>query len=149
MTVVVHNESGSDLYLVSCVSAKRSTRTKAKDLYVSPLFVKARTHVEKMEKPWFVLSAQHGLLHPETVIPPYEQTLNAMGVAARRAWARKVLGQLEPHLAGVQSVIFLAGQRYREHLETPLRRRAIAVTAPMQGLRIGEQLSWLDRHLWL
>ena len=140
-------EFGSELHLVSCVSAKRSTRAKAKDLYVSPLFVKARAYVEKMGQPWFILSAQFGLVDPETVIPPYELTLNAMGVAARRAWASKVLGQLEPLLVDVQSLVFLAGQRYREHLAPALRERAIAVTVPMEGLRIGEQLSWLDRQL--
>lgn len=139
-------QSSGELYLVSCVSAKRSTRAKAKDLYVSPLFVKARAYVEKMGQPWFILSAQYGLVHPETVVSPYEQTLNAMGIAARRAWASKVLGQLEPLLVDVQSLVFLAGQRYREYLEPAVRAHAIAVTTPMEGLRIGEQLSWLDRQ---
>lgn len=140
-------QSSGDLYLVSCVSAKRPRRERAKDLYASPWFVKARAYVEKMGQPWFVLSAQHGLLHPETVISPYEQTLNAMGVAARRAWASKVLGQLQPLLVDVQSLVFLAGQRYLEYLEPALRAYGIAVTIPMQGLRIGKQLQWLDRQL--
>ena len=140
-------QSSGELYLVSCVSAKRSTRAKAKDLYASPWFIKARAYVEKMGQAWFILSAQYGLVHPETVISPYEQTLNAMGIEPRRAWAHKVLGQLAPHLAGVESVVFLAGQRYREHLEPALRERAIAVTVPMEGLPIGKQLQWLDRQL--
>ena len=57
----------------------------AKDLYISDWFVKARAHVEQAGNEWFILSAEHGLVHPENVIAPYERTLNAMGIADRRA----------------------------------------------------------------
>ena len=70
-----------------------------------------------------------------------------MGVAERRQWARRVLAQLEPRLDGFEAVVFLAGQRYREFLEQPLRSRGVAVSVPMEGLGIGQQLSWLGREL--
>ena len=135
-----------NIYLVSCVSQKRSAPAPAKDLYTSLWFQKARAYVERHSGPWFIVSAKHCLVHPEEVVAPYNVTLNAMLVAERRRWADKVLSQLEPHLRDVQSVTFLAGQRYREFLEAPLRRRGFAVAVPMQGLRIGEQVSWLGRH---
>ena len=146
-TDAAKQSSGGALYLVSCVSRKRSTRAQARDLYTSPLFVKSRTYVEGKGQPWFILSAQYGLVHPETVISPYELTLNVMPAGERDAWARRVLAQLEPHIADARFIVFLAGLRYREHLEPDLRARGLNVKVPMEGLPIGKQLSWLDRQL--
>ena len=47
-------------------------------------------------------------------------------------------------VAAGDRVTFLAGTRYREFLEEPLRARGVDVRVPLQGLRIGEQLSRLD-----
>ena len=57
------------------------------------------------------------------------------------------VGPTEPDLAGLHAVVFLAGQRYREYLEGPLRGRGLAVCVPMEGLRQGQQLSWLNNKL--
>ncbi len=138
---------GKALYLVSCVKTKRTSSCRAKDFYVSDWFTKARAYAERQDCQWRILSAQYGLVHPETNVAPYEKTLNTMPAAERRAWARRVLAQLEPDLAGVCSVVFLAGQRYREHLEPALRARGLAVGAPMKGLSQGRQLQWLNEAL--
>lgn len=136
-------DMGTELYLVSCVKTKGPGPAPAKDLYTSAWFRKARAYVEKKSRPWHILSAQYGLVHPERVIPPYEQTLETMPVAKRRAWAETVLAELEPSLAGVDTVIFLAGQAYREFLAPALRDRGLTVCVPMAGLSQGRQLSWL------
>ena len=81
---------GSSVYLVSCVSQKRDQACEARDLYVSDLFRKARRFAEASGCPWFILSAEYGLVAPGQVIAPYERTLNTMGVANRRAWAERV-----------------------------------------------------------
>jgi hypothetical protein len=127
--------------LVSCVAAKAAQARPAKDLYLSPLFKMARAYAEQQGGRWFILSAWWGLLHPDTVIAPYELTLNTMGQADRKLWANYVLKQLAelPEPPPVR-VIFLAGSRYREHLMGWAGSRA---EVPMEGLRIGEQLSWL------
>ena len=135
------------IYLLSCVGQKRSAPLHARDLYTSPWFRKARTYADGTGQPWFILSAQYGLVHPDEMIAPYDLTLNTMPVADRRRWASGVLTQLEPHLNGIRSVTFLAGRRYREFLEPSLRSRGLVVSVPMEGLRIGEQLSWLTREL--
>ena len=133
------------LFLVSCVSRKRSQPSKAKDLYISDWFVKARAYVEHAGAEWFILSAEYGLVAPETVIAPYERTLNAMGIADRRVWASNVTRALEPKLHGVERVVILAGARYREFLVGAIQDHKIAVEVPLEGMRIGEQLSWLKR----
>ena len=137
----------ADLCLVSCVAAKLPRTAPAKDLYTSTLFKKARGLVEAQRWPWFILSAEHGLVHPQEEVAPYEKTLNKMGVVERRDWASQVLAALEPHLAGVQSVVFLAGKNYRQFLEPEFSGRGIDVHVPMQGMRIGEQLRWLSRAI--
>ena len=137
--------SRADLCLVSCVAKKLPRSARAKDLYTSDLFRKMRGLVEAREWPWFILSAKYGLVEPERVIEPYEKTLNTMGVAERRDWAEECLDTLVPHLAGVESIVFLAGAKYREFLVPALIRRGIEVHVPMEGLPIGKQLAWLNR----
>lgn len=137
---------GTTVYLVSCVSQKRERACEARDLYVSELFRKARRYVETSGCPWFVLSAEHGLVAPGQVIAPYERTLNKMGVADRRVWAERVAAQLAETIPDLSRVVFLAGERYREFLTQLLAGREVAVSVPMQGLRIGEQLRWLGQH---
>ena len=130
-------------YLVSCVGQKLAIPAKAKDLYTSDWFKKARHYVERSGSPWFILSAEHGLVEPDALIAPYEKTLNTMGVRQRRDWAIRVINQMGERLPAMDEIVVLAGARYREFLMDYLTRRAGRVTVPLEGLRIGEQLSWL------
>lgn len=140
-------DPGSRLFLVSCVKTKRATAAPAKDLYISPWFRKARACVEKTGCPWRILSAKYGLVHPGTEIAPYEETLTKMSAAERRVWADEALARLDPCLAGVETVVFFAGQHYRKLLVPALRERGLAVEIPMRGLSWGEQLRWLGACL--
>jgi len=134
------------LYLVSCVSQKRPYAAPAQELYISPLFRKARAYVLKSGSPWFILSAEHGLVNPDTILAPYEKTLNTMNANDRREWSRKVRTQMETVLPEADKVVLLAGKKYREHLEPWLRSRYGIVRVPMEGLRIGKQLQWLSEN---
>ena len=134
-------------YLVSCVARKLDTPSPAKDLYTSAWFRKARAYVESTESPWYILSAEYGLLDPERVVEPYEKTLNTMGIRDRRFWAERVFSQLEAVGVTDGRLSFLAGQRYREFLVPRLRGIGIEVEVPMAGLRIGEQLRWLGEQV--
>ena len=133
------------IFLVSCVALKAEGPARAADLYRSVWFRKARAYVESHGDDWWILSAKYGLTEPTRVVAPYEQTLNTMPVAERRTWSEQVLRDLRPHLADSSTVVFLAGLRYREFLVPALEAIGILVDIPMEGLRIGEQLSWLGR----
>lgn len=137
--------SAQTVYLISCVSTKRATPAPARDLYVSELFRRARTYVEATKCLWFILSAKYGLVDPDEVIAPYEQTLNTMGASERRKWAEKVQVQMDKRMPAAERIVLIAGQRYREFLMPYLRRRAAKVEVPLEGLRIGEQLNWLGK----
>lgn len=136
------------VFLVSCTKSKRAEPMAARDLYMaSPWFTKARAYVEAHgDVDWYILSAEHGLLHPDEVVAPYETTLLKMGADARKAWAQKVWAQLHARKVGCRGFVFLAGERYREHLEgwaTLGGRDVHGAEVPMRGLEIGEQLAWL------
>jgi hypothetical protein len=133
------------IYLVSCASKKRSDRLPARDIYVSGLFRETRKYVESTGCPWFILSAKYGLLRPDDIITPYNQTLNKMPVRERRLWAARVLTDLKPILSTVDQVEIFAGKRYREFIEEILRQK-IEVVVPLEGLRIGQQIQWLKRR---
>ena len=130
--------------LVSCVKTKRSTPHPAGDLYTSTLFLGLRKYAETYADRWFILSAKHGLLDPDRVTAPYEQTLNNMSAPARSHWAEKVKGQLAAVLPVGAEVIVLAGARYRENLLPFLRQRGHSVTVPLEGLPFGRQLQHLN-----
>lgn len=134
------------VYFVSCVSKKGEHACEARDLYVSDLFRKARRFVEASGCPWFILSAEHGLVAPCQNIGPYERTLNKMGIADRRQWADRVAAQLANEAPDLRCAVFLAGERYREFLIPHLKDRGVGVSIPMQGLPIGKQLRWLGQH---
>lgn len=134
----------SRVILISCVARKRAKPVRAAELYTSPWFTKARALVEASGEPWFILSAEHGLLSPDVVVAPYERTLNTMSAGDRREWARRVQQQMDGRLPTADEVVVLAGKRYREHLLEYLEARFSKVILPMEGLTIGRQLSWLD-----
>jgi hypothetical protein len=135
------------VYLVSCVGKKQAHACKAGELYTSQWFLKARAYVETTHCPWFILSAEYGLLAPDRVVAPYNKTLNRMELSERREWARRVVAQMDAHLPPADRIVILAGNRYREFLTDYLRRRAGRVEVPMEGLAIGKQLQFLQRGL--
>ncbi len=135
------------LVLVSCVKSKRSHAAQARVLYTSPLFTMSRDLAEAYASEVRILSAVYGLVEPHAEIAPYEHTLNKLGVAGRRAWAEGVLVDLLPLAKKHDRVVFLAGERYREYLIGALLRSGIDVNVPMEGLTLGQQLSWLKSQL--
>jgi hypothetical protein len=132
--------------LVACVGKKRPIATRAKDLYDSPLFAKSRTYAERHSDGWYILSAKYGLVHPEKVIEPYEETLNTKPRRERDEWAQKVWGELRHILTPGDCAILLAGSKYRESLMPLMTAHGCEVKVPMEGLGIGQQLQWLKRQ---
>jgi len=121
----------------------------ARDLYISDWFRKASVYAARVADEWYILSAKYGLVAPDTVIKPYDETLNRMPAAARRSWAERVLPDLRRVLQPGDHVVILAGVKYRENLVNPMQKMGCRVEIPMEGLGIGKQLSWLKQQLSL
>lgn len=134
------------IFLVSCVARKAATRERAADLYRSDWFSKARAYVESTGCRWFILSAEHGLLHPDRRLDPYDATLAAIGARGRRAWGARVVAQLDTALGAAfrGRIVFLAGRHYRAPL---LAYAADRARVPMAGLGIGQQKAWLAARI--
>lgn len=130
--------------LVGCVKTKRPGPSPAEDLYDSVLFRGRRRFVEATCDRWFILSAKHGLVVPNEVLAPYEETLNDKPSSAKRQWAAAVLDQLV-EVAHIPGTVFEvhAGADYRNFgLVDELRRRGASVEIPAAHLGQGEQLAF-------
>lgn len=147
------------IYLVSCVSVKRDENAPAlvktppfiaRDLYISPWFIKARDVVEKLDYPWFILSAKYGLLAPSDVVTDYDQFLGDMTPTERESWASQVFQKLKDRYGksgkGLHFV-FLAGAHYRRNLEPHLAKWGASFVIPLDRIPFGKQLNRFDRAL--
>ncbi len=149
MTHETSSGARPDLILVGCVKSKRPVRAPgvpAADLYDSPLWQRRRDYAERAGVTWFILSAEHGLLAPETAICWYDTSLADFPVAERRHWSGRVLDDLRvalPILAGVIVEIH-AGKLYYGHgLLDGLRAAGAIVRVPLRRVSgIGPQCRW-------
>lgn len=133
---------------MGCVKQKASTAQRARDLYVSALFVGRRGFVERSCSEWWILSALHGLVHPDQVLEPYDMTLKDAGRAARRDWSRRVLADLDERVGlGRGDIVEVhAGAEYRDWgLMDGLLARGVEVTIPTEGMLLGRQLAFYRR----
>lgn len=134
--------------LVGCVKSKVDHSAPAQDLYTSPLFRGRRAAVERTCDRWFVLSALHGLVEPDDLLDPYDQTLKDASRTERRRWSHQVLQDLEYQIGSLAGHTFEihAGRDYVAWgLESGLRERGAVVELPVEGLTLGQQLSHYAR----
>lgn len=133
------------IVLISCAAMKDSKRRKAKDLYLSALFMKSLAYALKLKPDnIFILSAKHYLLPLDKEIGPYDLSLNDFGVKELEHWAGKTIEQIK-EVADVDNdrFIILAGNNYRRFLERYLNKADV----PMRGLTIGKQLRFLNKRV--
>jgi hypothetical protein len=133
------------IVLLSCVLTKLSHPAPAKELYDSPLFHKSLAYAMSLHPDAiYILSAKHFLLPLDKVIAPYNKTLLDMPADDVREWAAHTLSMLaKVSDFDNDQFIILAGDKYRKYIEPELAHS----TAPLEGLRIGEQLQWYTKHL--
>ncbi|MBU0963071.1 MAG: hypothetical protein KKD48_04170 [Nanoarchaeota archaeon] len=131
--------------LISCVSKKLNHKSKAKDLYVSPLFKKEFEYAKLLNPDKiFILSAKYGLLKLDEEIEPYNKTLNKMLSNEIKEWADSVLNQLKKVSdLNKDEFVFLAGKNYRKFLLPSLKYYKI----PMEHITLFYQLGWLKKEI--
>lgn len=136
--------SDADIILVTCVKSKAAGPSAAKDLYTSPLFKKQRTYAEKMGVPWFILSAEHGLVAPNEWLAPYERYLPETPAYYRAAWGLWVASRLELLAGPLQDKVIEihAGSTYLDAVRPELEKRGARVVDPLLGLKMGPRLAW-------
>jgi hypothetical protein len=131
--------------LVSCGKLKLDTPAPAKDMYTSPLFKKARAYAETHYDRWFILSALHQVLTPDQVIRPYEMRMPSRR-REQELWGLQTAGKLSCLMHKGCIVHSFAGEDY-SGVNSHLQRLGFEVSAPMEGLQVGERLRWLNERL--
>ena len=140
------------IVLVTCVKSKGTRPAAAKDLYTSALFRKERAYAESAGVPWFILSAEHGLVAPDEWLAPYERNLADTTASYRSAWGAWAAARLDL-LAGPLSdkvIEIHAGSKYLDALRPHLERLGARVFDPLHGLSMGQRLAWygsIDRGI--
>lgn len=132
------------IILISCVSKKRTRKSKAKDLYISALFKKNLQYAWQ-QKPdqIFILSAKYGLVTLDEEIEPYDLTLKRMPASEVKQWAAKVTHQLAEHTDLQEDLfVFLAGAIYRKYLIPHLAH----VEIPFEHADLFKQLQQLTKQ---
>jgi hypothetical protein len=63
-----------DIGLVACSRLKSDRPLPARELSVSPVFRATSAYAERRygSDRWLILSARHGLVHPDQMLAPYE-----------------------------------------------------------------------------
>ena len=136
---------GRRIALVGCVKEKASRELPAEDLYTSTLFRRRRQYVESSCDEWWILSAEHGLVHPRTELAPYDVTLKNASRAERRSWSSGVIKSIQQMIRTEPGDTFEihAGAEYRDFgLVAGLTALGCAVEIPTQGMAIGHQLAF-------
>ena len=134
----------ADLVLVTCVKEKGPVPAPARELYTSALFRKQRTYAESSGKPWYILSAEHGLVAPDEWLAPYDRHLANTPRSYRDTWGAWVLARLallDGDLAG-RCLEVHAGADYVAALARHADRARAVLRLPLQGLTHGQRLAW-------
>jgi hypothetical protein len=134
-----------NIVLLSCVKSQHTYKAAVRDLYYGQFFSKCLKYAES-QKPdkILVLSSKYGLLRLDEEKEPYNVALSEMPARERRAWAENVIAQLK-HECDTENdhFLILAIDLYLEYIQSALKHKKM----PMQGLRRGEKLTWLNDHL--
>jgi hypothetical protein len=126
------------------VKQKASHAAQAAQLYTSTLSDRQRQWATARCERWFILSAKHGLLAPNTLIEPYEETLKTLSRRAKRAWSSRVLEQLKANLSDLRGMHFeiYAGMDYFDYgLREGLLEAGATVAVPWEGLGLGQRMA--------
>jgi hypothetical protein len=139
-----------EIGLVSCVKTKRDEPTTPKNLYTSSYFKKMRSYAERYHDNWWILSAKHGLLNPDSdPIGPYDETLSGARVATKREWAEEVADQLDEQglLSEDVTLVVHAGKDYYGELLPLIEDSGVTIEILTEGLAIGEKQAWYKDRL--
>jgi len=130
-------------FLISCGKHKQISAAPAAQLYTSPRFRLAVDLPQRLNLPFSLLSAKHGLLEADTVIEPYDVSLTSLSRDERRVWAEGALTALLKNHSKVERYVILADDDYRNDLAPLLLQKHLLVTEPLFELERSGRLSFL------
>lgn len=134
--------------LVGCGSAKRDDPSPARDLYTSGYFSKKREYAEELADRWYVLSAEHGILLPDSTIDPYDTSIDDLDQEELESWSSTVIETISLLEDDAIEIDLLAGRGYIEPIRDGLDDLGHDVNEPFaETSGIGEQLALLGNRI--
>jgi len=123
--------------LLGCVSLTVDAPRLARDLDVSDLVGQRRAEAEDQGLPWFVLSADRGLLRPDDLVSPHDLDLREQPASYRLAWGAWVIERLRHELGSLTGVRLEvhAGEAYAGALAEAAHEAGATLIRPSQGPR--------------
>lgn len=138
--------------LVPCSKSKATHSCAAREMYwPSAQFRGAYRVATSRGQTILILSAKYGLLHPDAVIKPYDETLKDKTRFDRARWAGAAFYRILDRLRSGDCVVSYLGAVYAEDLVRLIRDRGSAeggvVEEPLKGLGQGKRLAWFKAQL--
>ncbi|WP_390174058.1 DUF6884 domain-containing protein [Rhodopirellula sallentina] len=145
---------------MGCGKEKANRAAPACELYTGPLFRASRRWAEQNTDAYFIASAKHLVIEPNTVIEPYDLAMSDLPADEQRWRAKQIESQFHLHWKeycefgrnsrGFQvavdkpRVVLLASQLYlRGFYDRILAGRdKYSFEDPLRGLGIGNRLAW-------
>ena len=94
-----------------------------------------KRYAEASDDDYRILSAKHGLVHPEAELEPYDE----FGLSEKQA--ETIAATLAD--AGIDTVTIVAGKKYTNPLTPELEQRGVVVVEICRGMEIGNRISRL------
>lgn len=143
----------NELVIIAC-SAKKlkmDTAVPAIELYQGALFKAQLAYARQVmcvpDSRILILSAWYGLMRSDSVIRPYDHSLNKMSAKERRAWGMRVAYTLGivTGISGslLDRVYVMGGKLYLQPIEEALAAfSADVITLHPDGLGYAQQVAW-------
>lgn len=126
---------GERIALIACSKSKKPYSCPARDLYQGQLFKKSYRVASQICDYIYILSAKYGLVHPQTIIQPYNKTLSKFTKNEKQYWQQTIKQQMNKE-GFMLPLIFFASREYCAGFDGQ---------KPLLGLKYGECLSLLKR----
>lgn len=127
--------------LIGCVKLKLTKSTFAEKIYVSTLFKYSLEYAKQRSDRIFILSAKYGLLGLDTIIEPYNETLNGKSDKEIKEWSKKVFKSILDLNIENNEFLYLCGDNYKKYLQVWLPG-----SDPLKGMGLGKRLQWLKNN---
>ena len=108
------------IIFIGCGKSKNTKKCKAESMYLGNYFKTCLEYAKFLKGPndsIYILSANYGVLPLDTVIEPYNKTLNTFSESQYNEWLNIVKNQLNlMNISCFEKVMFLCGKNYYKGL---------------------------------